>query len=221
MERASWRSKLILVVLGIAIPLLWWVTLKKVRYYLDLQQFSFGNALFGEHLAGLALLLITILLYNKLSRKIEIGTLFSNRSVLPIALVFIIYSASAIYQLLSGTHQEVWVKLVVQTPWPYIVPVYLTILVLAPIGEEMVFRGYMANAFPLEQKWGVILSSLVTATLFSYIHFQYKNLVTSLEIVALGFVFIWARIRSGGLGLPIFLHFLAGALGTISGLLLP
>ena len=221
MEQASWRSKLILVVLGIAIPLLWLIAGNATQIYLKSKHFQWHTALFGGHFLGLVLLLVIIPLYNKLPRKIEIGTLFSKSSVLPIMSVFIIYLVSTAYDLLSGTHQEIWVKLMVQAPWPYAIPVFLTILVLAPLGEEIAFRGYLANAFPLEKKWGVIASAFVTATLFSYIHFQYAHLVSFLEIVALGFVFIWARIRSGGLGLPIFLHFLAGVLGTASGFLLP
>ena len=221
MEQASWRSKLIAAGLGIAIPLLWILAQVATITCLELGNFQWFTIFFGVHWSGLLLLLAIMPLYNKLPRKIKIGTFFRKRSILPIISVFIIYLAFNIYGLLSGTHQEIGVKLLIQTPWPYVFPVFLTALVLTPLGEEILFRGYIANAFPLEKKWGMIASALVTTALFSCIHFQYEHLVSFLEIAALGFVFIWARIHSGGLGLPIFLHFLASVLNIISGLLLP
>lgn len=221
MERASWRSKLTAIVLGIIIPVIWVITRLVTDHYIYLHFSQMANIAFCQYLSGLVLLLIIMPLYNKLPIKIKIGMVFSKKSFLPIASVFLIYLAGHVCTLLLSGHQNEWVKSVVYTPWSYVIPMFLTILVLGPIEEELIFRGYMANAFPLEKKWGMIACAIVISTIYSLMHRQYENFVISLQLATLGLIYIWARIRSGGVGLPIFLHFLANALATVSGLLLP
>jgi membrane protease YdiL (CAAX protease family) len=89
-----------------------------------------------------------------------------------------------------------------------------TLLVLAivpAIGEELLFRGY------LQQKLGNWLSNphtaiLITAFLFSAIHFHFKGMIPRFVLgVLLGYLFYW----SNSLWLPILAHFVNNAQAVI------
>jgi len=89
-----------------------------------------------------------------------------------------------------------------------------TLLVLAivpAIGEELLFRGY------LQQKLGNWLSNphtaiLITAFLFSAIHFHFQGMIPRFVLGALlGYLFYW----SNSLWLPILAHFVNNAQAVI------
>ena len=85
----------------------------------------------------------------------------------------------------------------------------LTMVVIAPIYEEVMFRGFMwaGLAKPLGFWWASIATSLV----FAWIHGQYTP-IEGVAIVALAMVFSWARAKSNSLGLPIVLHIMNNGL---------
>ncbi|MDC0204395.1 CPBP family intramembrane metalloprotease [Flavobacteriales bacterium] len=91
---------------------------------------------------------------------------------------------------------------------------FYTILVIAvvpAIGEELLFRGY------LQQKFGSWLRNphtaiLITAFLFSAIHFHFQGIIPRLVLgVLLGYLFYW----SNSLWLPILAHFVNNAQAVI------
>nr|WP_264829002.1 MULTISPECIES: CPBP family glutamic-type intramembrane protease [Enterobacteriaceae] len=53
--------------------------------------------------------------------------------------------------------------------------------------------------------------------LFAAVHMQYQNLLTLAEMFLVGLITSAARIRSGGLLLPVLLHMEATALGLLLG----
>jgi membrane protease YdiL (CAAX protease family) len=64
----------------------------------------------------------------------------------------------------------------------------------------------------------VWLGALITSLLFVAAHSQYQNLLTPAELFPLvGLITSAARIRSGGLLLPVLLHMEATALGLLFG----
>lgn len=97
------------------------------------------------------------------------------------------------------------------------------IVIVAPIYEELIFRGLLWRAISeqfagqvLEQSstspkkqlikfWGAIIASIVTSLIFAMIHLQY-GLYEISTIVVLALVFCYARYKSGSLLLPILLH---------------
>lgn len=80
---------------------------------------------------------------------------------------------------------------------------FLSLVVVAPISEEILFRGYLFGKLrkylPL---WG---SVLVTSLLFAIVHFQWN---VGLDVFALSIVLCLLRVVSGSLWPSILLHML-------------
>lgn len=83
----------------------------------------------------------------------------------------------------------------------------IVMVVVAPIYEELVFRGLLWSAIAeqFESPRGLIIASLITSFIFALIHLQYGVYEIS-TIVVLALIFCWARIKSGSLLLPMLLH---------------
>jgi len=79
--------------------------------------------------------------------------------------------------------------------------VVLAVVILAPLAEEVFFRGVVFNAWLRERgrRWAFISSSL----LFAVIHF---SLVALLPILLLGLALAWVYARTGSLLAPIAMH---------------
>ncbi len=82
-------------------------------------------------------------------------------------------------------------------------------VIVAPIYEELVFRGILwsavAEQFAPTKSNGALLASIVTSLIFAVIHLQY-GIYEITTIVVLAFIFCYARIKSGSLVLPMLLH---------------
>ncbi|MBH0095892.1 CPBP family intramembrane metalloprotease [Psychrobacter sp. NZS113] len=113
-----------------------------------------------------------------------------------------------------------------ETPLVFVDPLYQSVssvwllvfamVVVAPLYEELVFRGILWTAiaeqfadssyssYPTKYR-GAIVASIVTSLIFAVIHVQYGVYEIS-TIVVLALVFCYARIKSGSLLLPILLH---------------
>lgn len=85
----------------------------------------------------------------------------------------------------------------------------LSIVVLGPLVEEMVFRGLLFGA--LAPRLGVIASALVTALAFGAVH---ADPVLFPSLAALGFVAALAYAATGNLWTAVALHALNNALGA-------
>jgi membrane protease YdiL (CAAX protease family) len=86
----------------------------------------------------------------------------------------------------------------------------LSLVVIAPIVEELVFRGLLFGA--LAGRLGVLASAIVTALLFGAAH---GDLVLFPTLAAMGFVTALAYAGTGNLWVAIALHALNNALGAI------
>lgn len=86
----------------------------------------------------------------------------------------------------------------------------LSMVVLAPVVEEMLFRGLLFGA--LVQRIGVPASAVVTALLFGVAH---GDPVLFPTLAALGLVAAFAYAATGNLWVPISLHALNNALGAV------
>ncbi len=75
-------------------------------------------------------------------------------------------------------------------------------VVLAPLGEELVFRGML---LPSLIPWvGTTAALWISAVVFGGLHWYYG--VMTPVIVLFGWVLGWARVASGGVRAPIFIH---------------
>ena len=108
-------------------------------------------------------------------------------------------------------------KLFADKSIPDVILTLLTIFILAPLNEETLFRGIMLNVFRSRYCWTMWLGALITSLLFVAAHSQYQNLLTLAELFLVGLITSVARIRSGGLLLPVLLHMEATSLGLLFG----
>jgi membrane protease YdiL (CAAX protease family) len=79
----------------------------------------------------------------------------------------------------------------------------VAVMILAPIGEELVFRGFLYTAF--RERWGFAPSLIVVSVLFSAMHFE-PSMMYPMLVMPLAFVLGWLREKSGGIFAPVLLH---------------
>jgi len=90
----------------------------------------------------------------------------------------------------------------------YLILLALTLLVFAPLGEEIVFRGFFFRGF--NASLGPVLTILITSLVWAVMHAQYDAFFMS-QIFVFGLVLGWVRWRSESLILVIVLHALINA----------
>ena len=94
-----------------------------------------------------------------------------------------------------------------------------TAIIIAPIAEEILFRGLIMDAFyyPLSRRSPTLAASIVattiTAVLFSLLHWFQYNYVDLSYIFFCGMIFGWARWASKSMTVPVIIHMFAGILG--------
>jgi membrane protease YdiL (CAAX protease family) len=90
---------------------------------------------------------------------------------------------------------------------------WLFIVVVAPIAEELMFRGFLHRGFV--RSWlGVAGTIVLTSALWAALHLQY-NWLGILYIFLMGLIFGWLRQRSGSTTLTIVLHAFNNLFATI------
>ncbi|MCK0068509.1 CPBP family intramembrane glutamic endopeptidase [Kordiimonas laminariae] len=87
---------------------------------------------------------------------------------------------------------------------------YLMVIIVAPIIEEIVFRGYIQNS--LEKKYNPQIAVLITSVLFAIIHFNLA-VFPLYFILGVGFGVLFVRTRS--LWTVILLHILNNSLAVV------
>jgi membrane protease YdiL (CAAX protease family) len=86
-------------------------------------------------------------------------------------------------------------------PW-----LWLAIIIAAPVGEELLFRGFMFRGFVHEPR-DALPGILVIALIWSMLHVQYDWFGTA-QVFAIGVLFGFVRWRTGSTTLVILLHML-------------
>ncbi|MDN5665026.1 MAG: CPBP family intramembrane metalloprotease [Psychrobacter sp.] len=112
-----------------------------------------------------------------------------------------------------------------ETPLVFVDPLYQSVssvwllvfamVIVAPVYEELIFRGLLWSAIAEQfidtdnlshlSPCGAVVASVVTSLIFAVIHVQYGVYEIS-TIVVLALIFCYARFKSGSLLLPILLH---------------
>ncbi|RZV01932.1 UNVERIFIED_ORG: hypothetical protein EOZ59_1896 [Serratia quinivorans] len=108
--------------------------------------------------------------------------------------------------LLGISKTESWVIEQVSLQGNVFFLVQLTLIILAPIYEEIVFRGCLYGAFQTWFAGGKIGAAIVTSFLFALLHTQYADARMLLILFCISLTLIAARVRSNGLLMPISLH---------------
>jgi membrane protease YdiL (CAAX protease family) len=180
---------------------------------------SNGYHLMSQHLAGAVFLLVVLLPYHRFVAPIGFGRIWQRASVLPAVAVLALYSVEFGYEQLTAQPPEIWVQQLLMLPPLQLASAFFTILILAPVSEEIIFRGIILNVFRTSRTWTLWAGVVIIALVFAAIHTQYRHLSTLMELMVLSAIFAWARFRSGGLALPVMLHAFASALAVIFTLL--
>ena len=89
----------------------------------------------------------------------------------------------------------------------------LSVVVVAPIFEEMVFRGFAYGGF--ERSLGAWPAVFLSSIMFTVLHMQY-NVPELLQIFILGMVLALARMRTKSLITPIAMHAVNNGLATFA-----
>lgn len=106
-----------------------------------LHHFPYGFHLVVEHLAGCIFLLVASVAYHRWIAPIGVGSVRQRGSVLPAIAVLAVYTVEFSYGKLTGQPPEMWVVNLLKQPLWQLVSVFITILALAPVGEEIPFIG--------------------------------------------------------------------------------
>lgn len=84
---------------------------------------------------------------------------------------------------------------------------FLTLVVIAPVAEEILFRGYLLGK--LRNHAPTWVAILVSSALFGLVHF---NASVSIDTFVLGIVLAWMRIKTGSLWPAILIHMIKNGL---------
>ena len=90
----------------------------------------------------------------------------------------------------------------------------LVAVVMAPVFEEIVFRGFLFRG--LANSWGWVWGALASAAIFGAAHLQ---LDVFLPLAALGFVLAWAYKKTGSLWTCITMHALFNLIAVVAWIL--
>jgi membrane protease YdiL (CAAX protease family) len=95
---------------------------------------------------------------------------------------------------------------------------WYTLVVVAPLGEEMMFRGFLQRGWVRTQR-DAIPAVVVISAIWASLHTQY-DWYGMLQIFELGLLFGWVRQWSGSTLLTILMHALANGLSSLEELVL-
>src|SRR5580700_4265664 len=90
------------------------------------------------------------------------------------------------------------------------IPIILLAVVIAPVAEELAFRGYLYGV--IKRYFGAVPALVLSGILFALIHL---NLPSFFPLLVLGWVFALAYELSGSLLVPMTMHALFNALNLI------
>ena len=88
----------------------------------------------------------------------------------------------------------------------YLWLLFFAVVIIAPIFEELIFRGFIFKGLA-SSPLGVIGSIIITSVLFTLIHSGQYDLFILIILFPLAVIIGLSRYRSGGIYLPIYLHF--------------
>lgn len=96
--------------------------------------------------------------------------------------------------------------------WPDFLLTLLLVGILAPLSEELYFRGLLFPWF--RQRWGLWPSALVTGLLFGLAHFD--SLGVAASAMLMGVVMAWALDRTGSLYVTVIMHAVTNSVAVLA-----
>lgn len=137
-----------------------------------------------------------------------------------VALYFVSGVTSSIVMIITGADQSVNQSLIIDAFRESPLVIGSSIIIYAPIVEEIVFRGALFRG--LRNRFSFIYSALISSLGFGFIHVfdsliigNYIDLWYLLTYSALGFVFCYSYEKNKTIYAPMLLHFMNNLLGLI------
>jgi membrane protease YdiL (CAAX protease family) len=128
-----------------------------------------------------------------------------------ITVALVVVLDSLIYRLGADVVPE-WSRTIWQSADSKAVLLF-AVIVLAPLSEEAVFRGFMFKGF--EHRFGPLAAILVSAAVWSLLHcFQY-GFIHVAYIMVLGIVMGAARWKSGSIFVPLIMHVMNNTMASL------
>jgi uncharacterized protein len=179
-----------------------------VRQFEPWTQFHYGIPVYYGPAALLLLSLFALhrrLFHPDLRFVGNVCRIDAARGMLVVSSLYVVTYGVALY-LRQPRELSMVMLYSLKTPAENVVMV-ISLLVLPPIVEELAFRHFLLSVLPFKANRGIAAIAIVaTALFFAFQHRQYAYMTSYLLLFALGVVFARARIRSGGMVLPIALH---------------
>ena len=88
----------------------------------------------------------------------------------------------------------------------------LLLVFVVPIYEEMVFRGCLFNVFKVWLRDNIYAAAVAVSVIFSAVHLQYTDIRTFIVLFLVSLVLIAARVKMGGILMPVILHMAMNAI---------
>ncbi len=174
--------------------------------YADLHQKAYAMAML--YLFGMGLTLVGVIAYRKALKAPKIKLNLSLRGFNPILLLWgfiLIVAVGIIIEPILALMPEIAAPPVGRGAWAI-----LTTVVLAPIFEELLCRGYILG--DLKNRYGAIVAILGSSLLFGILHLYPAMIVAT---TAVGLVLGYIYVASRSLWLVIALHALNNAVSYI------
>lgn len=196
---------------GAIVASLWYLVLALATTFLQ-QWFAPRSTTVCAHATGLVLLLLAYVYTRNWFGRVFLG--WSWRVFLGGAGgVLAVYLGAFAFRRFAGESVEPYMAFLYSGLSPLGVVTFIAlVLLLAPMGEELVFRHFAFGALRLGSGavW-VWLAALLPTLVFAFGHRQYVHVSTTLVLICVALVCAVARVVSGGLLVPIALHSLSGA----------
>jgi len=173
---------------------------------------SSGRVEFVSDLITLAIVTTPIMLWARWS-KLDLGFRAPDlKAAEPWVLLYILWITAerAISIFLPFEADPEWLARMEQIS---LVESLFESVVLAPMVEELLFRGAMFAA--LLRRWGIWSAALVPSLIWGLLHVQYEWWVVGL-IAGSGILLAMVRWKSGSLYLPIVFHAASNLLATLN-----
>jgi membrane protease YdiL (CAAX protease family) len=98
---------------------------------------------------------------------------------------------------------------------PVLVLVLITICLVIPVMEELIFRGWLYSKIA-ESKLGHIGALIITSIIFTAIHTQYDNAVTLASIFTFGLLLGFVRYKTSNISYTVAIHIIYNSMGMIA-----
>lgn len=183
-----------------------------------LNQAHYISGLFQNHLTGTAVAIVLMLFLTLVCKKFyigfKLGYIPSKTALKYMAALFFVYLSFSVLGHLLERPKENFVTTIFDGDLLTKIQIALTIFLLAPVGEEIVFRGFLLNPFGQCKIKIQVIVAIVFSLIFSFLHTQYTDPLTISSLFFFSFIASIARFKTGGLLLPIILHIEAAVLAV-------